>query len=73
MRHRASEDRDLAIRRDHRRRMPDDAIEILIAHRVEDTLTAALLDDPECRIRGVFNRRLAAAEVRDIGERLAGE
>jgi hypothetical protein len=44
--------------------MSDDPTEILVAHRVEDTLTSALLEDPECRVGGVFNRRLAAPKTR---------
>ena len=53
--------------------MPQDALQILLVDGVEDAEAAALLDDPQRRLRGVLDRRLEAAPVRDVAEPLAGE
>src|SRR4051794_25996398 len=56
-----AEHRHLPVGSDHRRRMTEDLLQILLADRVEDAGAAALLDNPEHRLRGVVDRRLEAA------------
>ena len=73
MRARLAEDRHLPVGSDHRRRVPQDALQILFVDRVEDPGAAALLDDPQRRLRGVLDRRLEAAPLRHVAEPLAGE
>ena len=73
MRARLAEDRHLPVGPDHRRRMAEDALQILLVDRVVDARAAALLDDPQRRLGGVLDRRLQAAPLRDLAKTLAGE
>src|SRR5207247_8205206 len=68
-----AEDRHFAVRSNHRRRVPQDALEIVFVDRMEDPLTAALLDDPEHGVGCVLDGRVEAAPFRHVAETLAGE
>ena len=68
-----AENRHLAVGCDHRRGMPQDALQILFVDRVEDAAAAALLDDPQHRLGRVLDRRLEAAALGDVAEALAVE
>src|SRR6185503_13825631 len=73
VRARLAEDRHLAVGSDHRRRVAEDALQILLVDGVEDAAAAALLDQPQRRRRRVLDRRLEAARLRHLAEPLAGE
>src|SRR5262245_47327961 len=73
MRVRLAEDRHLPIRPDHRRRMPEDSLQIVLVDRVEDSLAAALLDDPQHGLGGIVDGRVEAASLRHVAETLAVE
>ena len=53
--------------------MPHDALEILLAHGVEDPSAAAPLGDPKRDLRGVVDARLHTAQAGDLAEILAAE
>src|SRR5207247_4607385 len=65
--------RHLPIGSDHRRRLTQDPLQILLVDGVEDPRAAALLDDPERRVGGVLDGRVETAAFRDVAEPLAIE
>src|SRR5207248_4842033 len=70
---RLTEDRHLAVRSDHRRRMLENALQILFVDRVEDTRAAALLHDPEDRVCRVVDRGFDTTAFRHLVEAFAVE
>ena len=46
--------------------MSQDALEIRFTNRVKNTLTAPLLDNPQCDFRGVRDRRRQLTQARNI-------
>ena len=68
-----TENRDLAVRSDHRIRVLQDALEIVLVDRVENPLAASLLDDPERGLGGVLDCRFEAATLRHFAEPLPGQ
>src|SRR5262245_19129801 len=68
-----AEDGNLSIRSDHGRWMPQDALQIFFADRMEDARAAAALDDPQRRIRRVVDGDLESATLRHVAETLPSQ
>src|SRR5688572_27431849 len=68
-----SEHRNLAVRRDHRHRMLEDALQILLADGMEDALRAPAFHNPQRRLGGVLERDWKTATLGDLRQVLARE
>ena len=67
----AAEHRHLAVGGDHRRRMLQDADDIVLTDRVKNPRASALLDNPHRGLGRVFDRLRHVATMRGVGERFA--
>src|SRR3954462_4273559 len=71
MRRAAAEDGHRPVGRYHRSRMADDALQVGLVHRMENTAAIALLHYPHRRLRRILRRGRLAAGNRKLREVLA--
>ena len=63
-----TEDRNRAVRGNHRRWMLQNALQVLLVDGMEDGETFALLDHPQRGISGVLHRRFELASYRHLAQ-----
>src|SRR5258708_1553615 len=64
---------NLAVGGDHGGGISEDALEVLLAHRVEYAAAAAVFHQPHHGFRRIFQSRRIAARLRHVGEILSRE